>query len=183
MKTASILGPAKIAMLTSIARDVDRRGVPGHVAEVGVFRGGVLRELSRVFPARTVFGFDTFTGLPAEHDSPGWEVCKPGMFSEARLGDVRSSLRDCKNVELVPGLFPDTGEAIDGSFAFVHLDVDFYLATLRSLEFLVPRMSPGGAIVLDDWEWQHCPGVKRAVDELRLPAVEVSTFQAMIKFA
>lgn len=182
MATASILGPAKLRSIATLARDVDARGVPGHVAEVGVYRGGILRELAHVFPARTVYGFDTFAGLPVEHDSPGWEICQPGMFDEVRFDDVRASLRDCPNVELVRGLFPDTGAAIDGRFAFVHLDVDFYLATLRALEFLVPRMSRRGTIVLDDWGFARCPGVRRAVDELKLPAIETTTFQAMIRF-
>jgi O-methyltransferase len=181
MANPSILGPSKIRKIAELARVVSLANVPGHAAEVGVFRGGVLRQLSRAFPSRKVYGFDTFAGLPVEHDSPG-EWCKPGMFAEVVFDDVRASFHDCPNVELVRGLFPDTGAGIDGAFAFVHLDVDFYLSTLRALEFLAPRMSPGGVIVLDDWDFDRCPGVRRAVDELRLPAVQTGAFQAAIHF-
>ncbi|MGN6532845.1 MAG: hypothetical protein ACTHK0_13975 [Ginsengibacter sp.] len=36
----------------------------GYFAEVGVYKGGSLKNLSLSFPDRTIFGFDSFEGLP-----------------------------------------------------------------------------------------------------------------------
>ena len=138
--------------------------VPGEVAEVGVYRGGVLALLCELFPGRTVFGFDTFAGLPAAHHRPG-EFHEPGEFA-AKLEQVRRTLAGYPNVRLVPGIFPGSAAGFgDVRFSFVHLDVDFEDATRAALEWLYPRLSPGGIILVDDWGYDHCPGVARACEE------------------
>jgi hypothetical protein len=47
--------------------------------------------------------------------------------------------------------------------ALAHIDVDWYEPVHVSLERIEPRLSPGGALVIDDYEdWSGC---RRAVDE------------------
>lgn len=179
METASILGDVKIASILEQARTVDSNGVVGDFAEVGVYRGGVLRELAQAFPHRTVYGYDTFEGMPVEHWQEG-EVVVPGQFDGTSLAEVQGVVADCFNVGLRKGVFPSTG--VRTVYAFVHLDVDFYLATKAALVWLLPRMAEGGVIVLDDWDWEHCPGVRRAVEELGLVAQPTVVFQAMLSF-
>jgi O-methyltransferase len=179
METASIMGHLKIDALLKVAAQVVADDVPGAVAEVGVYKGGVLRELSRTFPDRTVYGYDTFAGMPAEHWQEG-EAVLPGSF-DSTLVEVREVVDDCPNVVLRPGLFPATGDDVE--FAFVHLDVDMYLSTRHALEWLLPRMALGGVIVLDDWDWPECPGVRRAVEDLGLIATPTDcVFQAALHF-
>ncbi len=176
--SASIIGGDKIESIKTIARQCT---CPGYIAEIGVYKGGVLLELAEIFPARTVYGYDTFTGLPAEHWSEG-EQHKIGDFRGTSWRQVQKLCRRMPNIELVVGLFPATG--VDGQYAFVHLDVDFYLSTKYALGWLMPRMSKGGAIVLDDWDWRYCPGVCRAVEEMGLVATAVPdvAHQAVIYF-
>jgi len=153
--------------------------IPGLVAEVGVYKGGVLLDLAEIFKDHQVLGYDTFRGMPQEH----WisdEYVQPGQFNETSLAEVQQLVMHHPNIRLIAGIFPDTG--IEGKYAFVHLDVDFYRSTFLALEWLVPRMQPGGKIVLDDWGWMHCPGVMRAVVELKLRARETTKFQAVVEF-
>lgn len=175
----SILGDLKTISILDLARGVVNRNVPGVVAEVGVYRGGVLRELAGAFPERKVYGYDTFEGMPEDFWREG-EVVQPGWFADTSLEKVRDAVSSCKNVVLVPGMFPSTG--IDDTYAFVHLDVDFYASTLEALKWLAPRMAQGGVIVLDDWDWPQCPGVREAVEELNLHADPTVIFQAAIYF-
>ena len=43
------------------------------------------------------------------------------------------------------------------------MDVDLYAPTLAGLEYFVPRMSPGGAIFLHDYNSMQFEGVRLAV--------------------
>jgi O-methyltransferase len=122
----------------------------------------VSRLLSLACPARTVHLFDTFTGIPWDGYDVGIDGHRPGEFA-APMGEVREYLSDRPNVAYHPGLFP--GTAVDGVFALVHLDADLYASTLAGLSWFWPRLSVGGAIVLDDWHWQFCAGVDKAVAE------------------
>jgi O-methyltransferase len=155
--------------------------VPGAAAECGVYCGSTLRMLAKAAPDRRFFGFDTFTGLPAAMWSEG-EVHQPGDFADTSLNAVQQYVAQCPNVRLVRGEFPASTSRVplDGeTFAFVHLDFDFYESTRAALDWLLPRMSPGGVIVFDDYEWHRCPGVKRAIDELGLKVEKTVQYQAV----
>jgi O-methyltransferase len=135
--------------------------------------------LAKAAPERSVYGFDTFEGLPAVMWSEG-EPHAVGDFADTSFEAVRAALADCPNVALVQGLFPISAVGLfPNKFAFVHLDFDFYESTRRALDWLIPRMSPGGVIVFDDYEWHRCPGVKRAIDEFGLAVERSATHQAV----
>jgi O-methyltransferase len=132
---------------------------PGDLAELGVYKGGVCRLMAET--GRTVYAFDTFTGMPRDGYDPAMDWHKPGDFADGR--DTLEYLSAFPNVRPVPGLFPAT--AVDSAFAIVHLDADLYASTLAGLEWFWPRVVNGGSIVLDDWDWQYCRGVEKAVKE------------------
>lgn len=77
------------------------------------------------------------------------------------------------------GWFPDTARGLEAVFALVSLDADLYAPTLAGLEFFYPRLSPGGAIFLHDYNSRQFDGVKEAVlayerDHGPLPLVPLS---------
>lgn len=153
--------------------------VPGAAAECGVYCGSTLRMLAKAAPDRRFFGFDTFTGLPAAMWSAG-EVHQPGDFADTSFDAVQQYMASCPHVRLVQGEFPaSAGRQERETFAFVHLDFDFYESTRAALEWFMPRMSPGGVILFDDYEWHRCPGVKRAVDEMGLMVKKTVPYQAV----
>ena len=75
-----------------------------------------------------------------------------------------------RNVELLQGVFPDeTGEQIaDRTFRLCHCDVDVYQSAKDVLDWVWPRLSPGGVVVFDDYGFPACPGVTKLVDEQRM---------------
>jgi O-methyltransferase len=159
IRRITLLSEAKIRSLWCLATELGSVG--GDIAELGVYQGGVSRLLALACPGRTVHLFDTFAGIPETRD-PALDWHRPGEFA-ASIAEVRATLAGCPNVLLHPGLFPRT--AVDGAFALVHLDADLYSSTREGLEWFWPRLSVGGALVLDDYRWRYCRGVDRAVDE------------------
>jgi len=156
----------KRASLIALARDAEQ--VPGDAAECGVFLGGCLCAIAEALPAKTVYGFDTFTGLPEEARSDG-DRHPIGEFGQTTLEIVRTNTAAFKNIVLVPGVFPRSCAMLgEIAFAFVYLDFDFYLSTRDAITWFLPRMASGGVIVFDDYGCDYCPGVKRAINEAGL---------------
>jgi len=145
--------------------------LPGCTAEVGVYRGGVSKIIAEILPNKQLHLFDTFTGIPmkGEHD-----VHNIGDFKDTTLEQVKEYLSNHKNISYHVGWFPrDTGKNVENEqFCFVHLDADQYQSTKEALEFFYPRMVKGGVIVFDDYEWENCPGVKKAIDEFLADKLE-----------
>jgi len=139
-------------------------GKPGEMAELGVYKGGTARLLANTCPNKPLHLFDTFAGLPEEDPSV---LCRcKGEFTDTSLEAVREYLEDCQNVVFHPGYFPDTADVVrDKLFSFVYMDGDLYQSTLDCFEFFYDRMVVGGVIVLDDYDWKDCPGVKEAACE------------------
>jgi O-methyltransferase len=140
--------------------------VPGDVAEVGVYRGGTALLLSRLLgdEKRELFFFDTFEGMPETH--PDYDKHLTGDFADTSLAAVQRVLTGHDRTHLVQGLFPATAGVVEGrTFALAHVDVDIYQSVLDCSEYFYRRMTPGGAIVYDDYGQRSCPGARRAVDE------------------
>jgi O-methyltransferase len=149
--------------LIKLARSV--ADVPGEAAECGVFLGGCLRAIAEALPDKMVFGFDTFTGLPEEARGYG-DLHPAGEFSATSIEVVRDNVAGLTNIILVPGIFPSRCEHLEHySFAFVYLDFDFYVSTRDAISWFLPRMTPGGIMVFDDYDCDYCPGVRRAIEE------------------
>jgi O-methyltransferase len=145
------------------------RDLPGSVAECGVYRGGTLRLIARALPNKTVWGFDTFVGMP--DGAKECDVHKGGAFGDTSYEQVSEFLKDLGNVHLVQGMFPDTFVQIppEEKFCLVHLDCDQYDSYKSALDFFLPRLVDGGFLVVDDYV--DCEGSRKAVDE-RFPEIE-----------
>jgi hypothetical protein len=67
---------------------------------------------------------------------------------------------------VIQGFFPQAAEPFDlHNIAFCHLDVDLFDATLKSLNYLAPRLAPSSAILVDDLDHTETPGVRKAVHQ------------------
>jgi len=69
----------------------------------------------------------------------------------------------------IPNEFPKVNNV---KFAFVHIDVDIFQPTRDSLEFFYPRLVPGELFVFDDYGFDLCPSVTKAVDDFFLDKPE-----------
>ncbi len=126
--------------------------------------------------APTIFGFDTFTGLPeTDHAADQLEGWTQGEFAMS-LADCRARVDQLKipNVEFIQGLYeesltPALGESLKAyPPGIINIDVDFYTSTVTVLDFLVPLLRPGVIIHFDDvWSFNGDPtrGQPRAIRE------------------
>ena len=156
-------------MLVLLMRSIVERGIPGDFAELGVYRGDSARLIHHYAPDRMLHLFDTFEGFAAQDVDADAAVTGlrdvAGHFSDTSLARVLRRVRpqsDC--VRLHPGHFPGTftDALASRKFAFVHVDVDLYDPVRAGLEAFYPHLSPGGFIVVHDYNaW---PGPRRAVD-------------------
>lgn len=138
-------------------------GVVGAAAELGVYRGGFARCLNALLPERTLYLFDTFSGFD-EAEAP---ASAPGLVAAHRLTGSEQVLRLMPHpgrVVLMPGLFPESLRGLDERFCLVSLDVDLEESTLAGLRYFIPRLAPGGYLLLHDWNNPRLPGVRRALE-------------------
>jgi len=121
-----------------------------------------LLEISR----NPVWAYDTFDGaFPI--DTVG-ELENRDVFvtgGQSSHYGVKISL-EASGVVCVEGVFPDTfQDNHPDSVAFVHVDMDTYLATKAALELFHPLMVEDGVFMVHDYNNQSMNGVKQAVDE------------------
>jgi O-methyltransferase len=148
--------------------------VPGAIIEVGVWRGGSgaltaarAKELGIEDP---VYLCDTWAGVvkAGEEDT----YYSGGEHSDTSLETVRSLVErmDLTNVELLQGIFPDdTADKVNAELIrLCHIDVDVYQGASDILDWVWPRLSPGGVVVFDDYGSSATMGVARFVDEQRM---------------
>lgn len=116
----------------------------GMYLEFGVFKGASINYWAPKVNA-TVFGFDSFDGLP-EFWRDGYGK---GAFKVAGLPPVPS------NVQLIKGWFNDTLPGFlkeqSGPIAFLHIDCDLYSATKTIFEQCGTRLKVGSVLVFDEY--------------------------------
>ncbi|MBQ9059793.1 MAG: hypothetical protein IJ128_01445 [Firmicutes bacterium] len=140
----------------------------------------------------TFEGFDAGDVAREQADPKTGEVsphAKTGRFSDTSAEGVLERMPCPQTVRICKGHFPETAEGLadlcwehgdgehiaagtvwehgDGepAFALVSLDPDLYAPTLEGLRYFYPRMSPGGVILVHDFNNLQFEGVKRAVLE------------------
>jgi O-methyltransferase len=172
----TLLSFEKFIVLCETCRSLQESGLPGDIVQCGVWNGGSAVALVDIFSSdadRRIFLLDSWEGQPTP--SP-YDVNEGGNPGEAGLFrstyDVAKKLlltqlgADPNRTFLVKGWFEETlpGTASKISeIAFAHIDCDYYEPVRICLETLFPALTPGGVILVDDYDdWKGC---KRAVDE------------------
>ncbi len=144
-------------ILTSAAKQV--RGLPGDIAEFGVYRAGCARmilDTAGIAAGRRYHLFDTFAGIPEteltqrelEEGYAGRLEDTSAELVERRLARWRDAL-----VFHVGDVFETVPEAEIDALALVHMDLNASAPTRLALEYSYPRLVPGGTIVFDDYGW------------------------------
>lgn len=156
--------------------------VPGAAAELGVYKGAFARCINALLPERKLYLFDSFEGFDAQEAQRESAAHKLGDgFLQSHKNTaaelVLCALPHPERAVLMPGLFPASLNGLEERFALVSLDVDLEESTLAGLRYFYPRLSPGGYLMLHDYNSPELPGVRTAVARYeaelgrRLPAV------------
>jgi len=114
------------------------------ICEFGVYSGKTINHIASQ-TRETVYGFDSFQGLPERwRDGIG-----EGSFRQAQHPDVLT------NVVLIEGWFheslPPFLEEHPGDATFLHIDCDLYSSTKTIFDLMRERIKPGCVIVFDEY--------------------------------
>ncbi len=144
-------------------------------------RGGGCGKPVENFGKKRLWIYDSFEGLPEKT-----EADKSVLGEDFRRGELFVTKRAVKERFLRAGLpvpvikkawFADLTEAdLPEQISFAFLDGDLYESIRDCLRLVVPKMEPGGAILVHDYRNPALPGVKKAVDEV---FSEVKTFESL----
>ena len=164
VKDYSCLDVVRLANLWTTAHLVG----PGIFVEVGSYKGGTALHICNAMENRdsAFYCFDPFEDGGFEKMSECDAAFKPNDFRDTQYQAVVRLLSSKPNAKAVQGFFPAAAEGLNlRDIAFAHLDVDIYDSTKNSLEFLAPRLTPRGLLLVDDVGHRETPGVKIALDE------------------
>ena len=130
--------------------------IDGDILEFGVFNGKSINIISNYFPDQTVYGFDSFEGLPEDWvTNPGPIKHTKGYFAVDKLPEVNP------NVKLIKGFFDITLEKWIEEYSleqvkFLHIDSDLYSSANYILTVLNDYIKPGTIIVFDElYPWSN----------------------------
>jgi O-methyltransferase len=157
----------RLSSLELVADEINYLGIPGNVAELGVYRGDFAKCINEAFPERKLYLFDTFEGFD-ERDikidrQKGYSLGEDEFHTS--VGLVLKKMKYPDNCVVRKGWFPESAYGISDKFVFVSIDVDLYQPIYAGLEFFFPRLVRGGYIFVHDYNSKKYSGVKAAVRE------------------
>lgn len=124
----------------------------GVIAEMGVCTGRTINFIAALNPRSTIYGFDSFNGLPEDWSRNDFPLPK-GVFGYHNP-DVPPWVLN--NVCLVKGLFNKTlpifsTEVLkDHPIAFLHIDCDLYQSTVDIFNAIGHRLVKGSIVLFDE---------------------------------
>jgi hypothetical protein len=146
------------------------RGVLGHMAEIGTWKGAsflFLAKLVQIFEPNSltqVHGFDWFEGM--KYDSAQDKADHQGMYAADQATLERLvRMQGLDNIALVHGM--DVTKEL-GPFVEAHpsLDCAAYNVVTKSLEALWPRLTPGGVLIFDHANNSDLPQEQQAIRDV-----------------
>lgn len=180
------LSDEKLVKILETTQHIEAKNIPGIYLEAGCALGGsTILISSQKQVARKFYVFDVFGMIPPPTEEDGkdvvnrYEIIAEGKskgingqkyygYENDLIQKVRNNLHDFglseqqNNIQLVQGLLQETMR-VEEQVAFAHIDVDWYDPVKASLERIMPMLSVGGSIILDDYhDWSGC---RKATDE------------------
>ncbi len=157
--------------------------LPGDFIEVGAYRGNTANIITdRIAMHETdkqYYLYDAFdhTGTELNHAMPAH---RPELFDE-----VCDRFKSYPFVKVIKGFVPESfAQGFPEAIAFAHVDLNQAPAEIAALRHILPRLVPGGILVLDDYGWWGYRDQKEAEDpllaEFGLVALELPTGQGLV---
>lgn len=168
LQSAYCSGVEVLDTTENLCRLAIENNIPGDFAEAGVGKG-VHPVIMSQFD-RKVHLFDSFEGIPIHSDDDiEWTQAHGKAESDQRktsgitshsLDEVKgfvSAYGNIDNCEFHKGWFIDSFQCITGiQFSVLRLDCDLYESYKLCFEHLLPRLSRGGYLIIDDYTLSGC---------------------------
>lgn len=173
-KPYSLIGVARMWNIYESIRYIKAANIPGDIIECGVFLGGSLglaidAAAQAGLTGRTFWASDTFEGFVTDTQSEDYTGKIVPFKRHPNFRDIAEATINMANlagnrVEYLAGPVETTLASWPvETLAMARLDTDYYESTRIELEQLFPRLSEGGALIIDDYG--HFKEARRAVDE------------------
>jgi len=171
-----------ISNLISATEYLSASKIQGAYVECGVWRGGsamayCLATLQKGLINRELYLYDTYQGYLSiskkdyeiQNGKSPTELFKrdENYLCSADLNDVKNGLQSTGYpIDMIHYIVGDVLETIPAtipsSIALLRLDTDYYDSTLHELENLFSLVSPGGVVIIDDYDYWN--GSRQATD-------------------
>jgi len=174
----TMVGRKRLDNIQACLAAIKANNIPGDVVETGAWRGGSSIFMKGCLTAwgmdeRVVWVADSFEGLPvpSSPQDAGYDfsITKVPILA-VTLEEVQENFRRYDllddQVKFIKGWFRDTLHVAPiRQLALLRLDGDLYESTMDALKALYAKVSPGGFIIVDDFnDFEPC---RRAVLEFR----------------
>jgi len=156
----------RLRSLELVSQEIKSKGVPGEVAEVGVYKGDFAKYINSAFPSKKIYLFDTFEGFHEKDVEIEIEQnfsAGDQDFSNTSTQLVLGKMKYKENVIFKKGYFPESAEGVEETFCFVSLDTDLYKPIYDGLNWFSKRMNKGGYIFVHDFNNDNYTGARKAV--------------------
>jgi hypothetical protein len=180
-KALTMIGRKRLDHLQLCLDKVIKNNVPGDLIETGIWKGGAVVLMRAMLEGyqikdRAVYAADSFRGIPPANPEKypadaahigchTLEILANNSQAEVEGYFQHLGLLDHR-VVFVPGWFRETLPLLDvRKIALLRLDGDIYESTWDALVSLYPKLSPGGYVIIDDYEAYS--GCKQAVHDYR----------------
>lgn len=144
----------------------------GDVCEFGVAQGATSALLANEIKSRnrTLWLYDSFEGLPESTSEDEFSsgstkhaLANPERLVHARLRQPPLSF---EKYRVVKGYFHNTPDTpAPDAVCFAYIDFDLFTPILDALQFVHPRLTPSGVMLVDDYGHDVWAGVKKAVHQ------------------
>ncbi len=174
---------AQLQVILQALEKTLRKGISGDIVEFGCYIGTTSLFIRRLLDERrekkSFHVYDSFTGLPEktwEDSSSAGEQFQAGELSVTKKQFIHEFQKaNLKLPTIHKGWFSTlTSQDVPAEICFAFLDGDFYGSIKDSLTLVLPRMTKGGIIIIDDYAREALPGAAKAVLEM-LPSTSVQT--------
>lgn len=173
----SMVGEKRMNNFRMLVERVIGESIPGDIIETGVWRGGaciMARAVLKVYGVtdRKIILADSFEGLPPPDGKTypadagaTWHKMSPLAVS---LEQVQENFKKFDflddQVVFLKGWFKDTMPLVESKkIAVLRLDGDMYESTITVLDALYDKVTVGGWVIVDDYDW--VPACKQAVTD------------------
>lgn len=160
---------------------IKNENVKGDIVECGVYNGNTLAFIGEIVDElklkKKIWGYDTFDGFIKSYYTDydiDFKTRKKVNYvpsniyyslDEVKNNIIKNNKTNFEKYTLIKGDILETlniKDNLPNKISFLRLDTDIYKTTLKQLEILYEKLTPGGILHIDDYG--ICPGVKTAVD-------------------
>jgi hypothetical protein len=141
--------------------------VDGDIYQFGVFNGDSMKELRTYFPGSTMWGFDSFQGIPSLNDDNDvrQKDFEAGAYKAAITPEsLRRQIAEPERVSFIVGFY---NESLTPSLKskkhmkpakYIDVDADLYSSSYQALDWMFSNglVQPGTLIGYDDWWVNPC---------------------------